>query len=231
MKEYLPLLRRCPLFERIDDEGLLKTLNCLNVQAISCEKGKVIFHQGDAPQHFGVVLSGSVHVIMSDTHGNHSVMWTIGQSELFGETYSSAGAEAFPCSFVAAEDCQVLILDHMRVITGCRNNGCLAHSCMVTNLIKSIGRKNLLLTEKISVISNRTTRSKLMAYLRERQREAGAPRFIIPYDRQMLADYLCVERSAMSAELSRMKKDGLIDFNRNEFIMLEPAQQQKPQNN
>ena len=221
MKEYLSLLRRSLLFERIDDEGLLKTLSCLNAQAVPFKKGKAIFHQGDAPTHFGVVLSGSVHVIMSDMLGNHSVMWTIRPGDLFGETYASAGTEAFPSSFVAAEDCQVLILDYMRVITGCRNNGCLAHSYMVTNLIKSIGQKNLLLTEKISVISHRTTRSKLMAYLRMQQKEAGTPRFTIPYDRQMLADYLGVERSAMSAELGKMKKDGLIDFNRNEFEILE----------
>ena len=220
MQEYLSLFRQSLLFERIDEEGLIKTLNCLNAQIIPCEKGKVIFHQGDAPRAFGVVLRGSIHVIHTDFSGNHSVMWTIGQGELFGETYASAGVEAFPYSFVAAEDSLVMILDYLRVITGCRNNGCLAHSYMVTNLIKSVGRKNMLLTQKLEILTQRTTRDKLLTYLTECRKKAGTQRFFIPFGRQGLADYLSVERSAMSAELSRMKKDGLIDFRKNEFEIL-----------
>lgn len=220
MQEYLPLLRQSLLFERIDEEGLIKTLNCLNAQVVSYEKGNVIFHQGDEPRCFGVVLSGSIHVISSDPSGNDCVMWTIGQGELFGETYTSAGMDAFPSSFVAAQDSFVLILDYKRVITGCRNNGCLAHSYMVTNLIKSLGQKNLMLTQKLEFVTRRTTRDKLMAYLRAQQKAAQSARFVIPFDRQTLADYLGVERSAMSAELSRMKKDGLIDYQKNRFEIL-----------
>lgn len=220
MQEYLPLLRQSLLFERIDEEGLIKTLNCLNACIVSYDKEKVIFRQGDEPRCFGVVLSGSIHVVSGDSLGNHSVMWTIQPGELFGETYVSAGAEAFPASFVAAEDCLVMILDYMRVITGCRNNGCLAHSYMVTNLIKSLGKKNLMLTQKLKFVTQRTTRDKLMAYLCAQQKESKSARFAIPFDRQGLADYLGVERSAMSAELSRMKKDGLIDYRKNEFEML-----------
>ena len=228
MRHFLPFLRQSLLFERIDDEGLLKTLTCLNVQIISCEKGKVIFNQGDAPRFFGVVLCGGVNVVSIDSSGNHSVMWSIGQGELFGETYASAGVEAFPASFIAAEDSQVMILEYMRVITGCRNNGCLAHSYLVTNLLKSIGRKNLILTQKMEFITQRTTRDKLMAYLRAQRKQAHSERFVIPYDRQTLADYLGVERSAMSAELSRMKKDGLIDFRKNEFEILKQTVKKNP---
>ena len=220
MREYLPLLRQSLLFERIDEEGLIKTLTCLNAKFAAYEKGTVIFDQGAAPRFFGVVLRGSVHVIAGDQRGNHSVMWSVGEGKLFGETYASAGVDAFPAGFIAAEDCLVLILEYMRVITGCLNNGCLAHSYMVTNLIKSIGQKNLLLTQKLEFMTQRTTRDKLMAYLRAQQQEEGNARFTIPFDRQTLADYLGVERSAMSAELSRMKKDGLIDYRKNEFEIL-----------
>ena len=220
MQQYLPYFRQCLLFERIDDAGLIKTLNCLNAQLIPCEKGKVVLRQGDIPRYFGVLVRGGINVIASDPSGNHSVMWSVGEGELFGETYASAGVETFPSNFVAAQDSLVLILEYERVINGCRNNGCLAHSYMVTNLIKSIGRKNLLLMQKLELVSQRTTRDKLMAYLRAQHKEAKADRFVIPYDRQTLADYLVVERSAMSAELSKMKKDGLIDYRRNEFEIL-----------
>ncbi len=222
MQEYLPFIRQSLLFERIDEEDLIKTLNCLNAQIITCEKGKVIFYQGDAPRYFGVVLCGSVNVVASDSYGNHSVMWSIAQGELFGETYVSAGVDSFPASFVAAQDSLVLILEYARVITGCRNNGCLAHSYMVTNLIKSIGKKNLTLTQKLGFVTQRTTRDKLLAYLHAQQKLAKNHKFAIPYDRQTLADYLGVERSAMSAELSRMKKDGLINYRKNEFEILLP---------
>ena len=223
MQQYLPYLRHSLLFERIDDEGLVKTLNCLNAQIIACEKGKVIFRQGDQPRHFGVVLCGGVNVVTSESRGNHSVMWSIAQGELFGETYVSAGVDSFPSSFVAAQDSVVLILEYVRVITGCRNNGCLAHSYMVTNLIKSVAKKNLTLTQKLEFVTQRTTRDKLMAYLRAQRKQAQSNRFAIPYDRQTLADYLGVERSAMSAELSRMRKDGLIDYRKNSFEILDPG--------
>ena len=220
MQEYMTGIRQCRLFERIDDEGLLKTLNCLNVQVMTCEKGKVIFHQGDVPKYSGVVISGSVQVIAHDPVGNQSMMWDIGQGELFAETYAGAEVDALPASFVAALDSVIMILDYMRVINGCRNNGCLAHSLLVTNLTRSIARKNLVLTQKLSIVTRRTTRDKLMSYLEVQRGQAGADWFVIPFDRQTLADYLGVDRSAMSAELSRMKKDGLIDYRKNEFMIL-----------
>ena len=220
MREYMTGIRQCRLFERIDDEGLLKTLNCLNVQVMFCEKGKVIFHQGDVPKYFGVVISGGVQVIAHDPAGNQSVMWDIGQGELFAETYAGAEVDALPASFVAAQDSVIMILEYTRVINGCRNNGCLAHSLLVTNLTRSIARKNLVLTQKLNIVTRRTTRDKLMSYLEVQRGQAGSDWFVISFDRQTLADYLGVDRSAMSAELSRMKKDGLIDYRKTEFMIL-----------
>ena len=220
MRQYLPFFRQSLLFDRIDDEGLVKTLNCLNVQVVACERGKIIFHQGDAPRFFGVVLQGSVQVLSNDLSGNHSILWTIQQGELFAETYASTELEILPASFVAAQDSLIMILEYNRVINGCRNNGCQAHSCLITNLLRSIAGKNLMLLEKMEFITQRTTRDKLMAYLLAHQKRAKTARFEIPFDRQGLADYLGVERSAMSAEMSRMKKDGLIDYRKNEFEIL-----------
>ncbi|MBR5303131.1 MAG: Crp/Fnr family transcriptional regulator [Clostridia bacterium] len=210
-------IRQCMLFDRIDDEGLLKTLNCLNVQIIACEKGKVIFHQGDTPKYFGVVLSGSVHVTLTHSSGEQNVIGAVDAGDLFAETCVCAGEDMIPASFIAARDSVVMLLDHARVITGCRNNGCLAHSLLVTNLMRSVARKNLLLAQKLSIVTKRTTRGKLMSYLEAQKKPYAAGWFTIPFDRQTLADYLGVDRSAMCAELSRMKKDGLIDFRKNEF--------------
>ena len=217
MREFLTQIRQCALFERIDEEGLLKTLNCLNVQIVSCEKGKVIFHQGDEPKYFGVVLRGSVHVAVNHSSGIQTLIGAVDAGDLFAETCACAEEEMLPSSFIAAQDSVVMVLDYMRVITGCRNNGCLAHSLLVTNLMRSIARKNLMLAQKLGVVTQRTTRDKLIAYLHGQQKLAGSVRFTIPFDRQALADYLGVDRSAMSAELSKMKKAGMIDFRKNEF--------------
>ena len=117
-------------------------------------------------------------------------------------------------------DSLIAVFDHVRVINGCRNNGCLAHSLLVTNLMRSVARKNLMLAQKLSIVTQRTTRGKLMSYLEAQKKQSAAGWFTIPFDRQTLADFLGVDRSAMCAELSRMKKDGLIDFKKNEFMIL-----------
>ena len=221
MKEYMTRVRQCLLFDRIDEEGLLKTLNCLNVQVMTCEKGKVIFHQGDAPKYFGVVLSGSVHVMVTHADGSQTLIGAVDESDLFAETYACAGEETFPSSFVAAQDSVVMILDHMRVITGCRNNGCLAHSMLVTNLMRSIARKNLVLAQKLSIVTQRTTREKLMAYLSFQARAAGSNHFAIPFDRQGLADYLGVDRSALSAEIGKLRREGVLESDRSVFTLLQ----------
>ena len=222
MQQYMTLIRQCRLFDRIDEADLLKTLNCLNVQVMACEKGKVIFHQGDAPKFFGVVLSGAVHTIIHYANGEKSLIGAIDAGDLFAETCACAGEETLPTSFVAAADSIVMILDHARVITGCRNNGCLAHSLLVTNLMRSIAIKNLMLAQKLSIVTQRTTREKLMSYLLLKQEQEGTSRFSIPFDRQALADYLGVDRSALSAEIGKLKREGVIDCQKNEFEILKP---------
>ena len=221
MKQYLPLLKACPIFDRMNEDEMLRMLSCLDAKIIPYERGRIILHQGDEPRCFGVVLKGIVHVMRIDDEGNHTIVAPVEQGDLFGETFSCAGAKALPVSVAAAQDCEILLLEHARVITGCRN-GCMAHSLLVTNLMRIIAQKNLMINEKLSIITRRTTREKLMAYLRAQQRRTGSKRFSIPFDRQALSDYLVVERSAMCAQLSRLKKEGLIDYCKNEFEILQP---------
>lgn len=225
MKRYLSMFESVLLFDRIKSEDLLRMLDCLNAQVIPVRRGQMILRQGDPAARLGIVLGGSVHVITGDEQGNHAVITAIHEREVFGEAYACAGAPALPVSVVAAEDSMVMLLEHERVITGCRN-GCMAHSLLVTNLMRVIARKNLVLNEKLSIVTRKTTRDKLLGYLLEQRRRAGTPRFAIPFDRQGLADYLGVERSAMSAELSKMKKDGLIDYRKNEFEILHAREEQ-----
>jgi len=225
MRQYLPELRQSPLFDHISDEDVVRTLTCLNAQAILFERGRIILHQGSSARHFGVVLRGAAQVMQVDHQGNHTIITAVGPGELFAESFACAGCDALPASVVAIEDCEALMFEQARVITGCRN-GCMAHSRLVTNLMRSLALKNITLNQKLSIITRRTTRDKLMAYFDAQRSRANTQRFVIPFDRQGLADYLGVERSAMSAELSKMKKDGLIDFKKNEFESLTPPERE-----
>lgn len=157
-----------------------------------------------------VVLSGGVQIVRDDYYGNRSVLTVAAPGGLFAEAFVCAGLETLPVSAFAVQNSTVLLLDCRRVMTGCGHD-CLFHSRLVYNLLQGIAQKNLALTEKIRFMSRKTTREKLMEFLLDQAKRHGSAEFTIPYDRQALADYLGVERSAMSAEIGKLRKDGLIE--------------------
>lgn len=210
------VLANCALFEAIRPEDRGAMLGCLGAQALSVVKHQFIFREGDPADRVGIVLEGAVQLVREDYYGNRSILARIGPSGLFGEGLSCAGIPAFPVSAVAVEDSQVLLLDSRRITATCCN-ACSFHNQMIFNLLKVVARKNLMLTEKIEITSKRTTREKLMAYLLAQAKQHNSASFAIPYNRQALADYLEVDRSAMSAELSKLRKDGVIDYQKNHF--------------
>ena len=219
MKQYLSLLSRCELMEGIPPEALPELLSCLDVQLLTYQKDKVILQQDDPARFFGVVLSGRVQVLRGDMHGSHTIIAMLEPGELFGETFACAALPALPVNVAAATESTVLLFKHDRVVQACRR-GCTAHSKLVVNLLRIMAKKNLLFSRKLEIVMQRTTRGKLMAYLSAQAELANACRFSIPLDRQQLADYLGVERSAMSTELNKLKKAGIIDFHKNEFQLL-----------
>ena len=220
MKEYLPELMECTLFESIPENELLSLLSCLNAQIVRFPKGSIIFHQGQPARNIGVVLKGSVQILGGDVHGTPTLLTTVQKGDIFGETLACANIEAIPVNVTAVSDSLIMLLDHNSVIVGCGRN-CNAHMQLIKSLLRSTTQKNLHLTEKLEILSHRTTRAKLLAYLRLQQKHAGSITFSIPMDRQALADYLTVERSAMSTELNKLKKEGLIDFHKNVFRIYE----------
>ena len=219
MKQFLPVLSCSPLMKGITPEETLRLLTCLDSQLISFQKGNIILQQDDPAKYFGIVLAGSVQVLRGDMHGSHTIIAEIQNGELFGETFACAAIPALPVNVLAKTDCTVLLLEHARVIRAC-SRPCIAHSRMILNLLRLTAQKTLLLNRKLEIVMQRTTRDKLMAYLHAQAQNAGSTRFVIPFDRQELADYLGVERSAMSTELNKLKKAGIIDFHKNEFQLL-----------
>ena len=219
MKKLYPVLKNCLLFDGIHSEHLIAMLECLGARRIEVPKGGIIFREGDAANDVGIVLEGSVHLIREDFYGNRSIVTHINPGELFAETYACAGVKALPVSVIASEDCKCLLIDCKRITVSC-TNACEFHNRVIFNLLRIVANKNIVFDQKIEVTSKRSTREKLMAYLMGQAKTKGTNEFIIPYDRQQLADYLEVDRSGLSAEISKLKKEGIIDCEKNRFVIL-----------
>ena len=221
MKFFYEVLSQCPLFYGMEASDLDLIAACLNGKTITVPKGNPVFLEGNPAQFTGVVLSGSVQVIREDYNGNRSILTILRPGEVFGEVFSFAGLEFMPVSAAAVSDSEVLLLDCRRILTPCFDL-CDFHIRLMKNLLQEMARKNLELSGKIRYMSQKSTKEKLMAFLLDQAKQHGSAEFAIPYDRQALADYLGVERSAMSAEIGKLKKAGLIDTKGSRFC-IKPA--------
>ena len=221
MEHFFEVLLTCPLFAGIRREELTSMLDCLGGKTVEISKGAPVFLEGDPAQFVGVVLSGAIQILRDDYYGNRSVMTAVEPGELFGEAFPCAGIKTLPVSAIALKNSTVLLLDCKHVLTVCPK-ACQFHNQLVNNLLRVMARKNLALSQKIQVMSHKTTKEKLMAYLLDQAKRKQSPEFVIPYDRQALADYLGVERSAMSAEISKLKKAGIIDSKGSWFRIQRP---------
>ena len=218
MKKNEEILRACPLFEGISDQNLSSMVSCLGARTVSAVKGEMIFREGEPARYMGLMLSGSGQIIREDYFGNRTILTRIEAGELFGESFACAGLEELPVSVTASEDCTYMAFDCRRLTTSC-TNACEFHSRLIFNLLQIVAAKNLVFHQKIEITSKRTTRDKLMTYLLMQAKAAGNSHFTIPYDRQELADYLEGDRSGLSAEISKLRKEGVMECRKNEFFL------------
>ena len=218
MEKYFDVLSNCALFDSIDREDIPGLLACLGASVRRITKNQQILTEGEPAKLLGILLSGSAEIVNQDIYGNRSILSRIVPGELFGESFACAGTASLPVSVVANEDSDVMLIDCRRITISC-TNACGFHNQMIYNLLQSVAVRNLEFHQKLEIISKRTTRDKLMAYLLSEAKRHSSNSFTIPYDRQSLADYLNVERSAMSAELSKLQKDGILTTNRSHFTL------------
>lgn len=219
MKKYLPVLLHSPLFSGVSEKELIAMLDCLAATTADYAKNEFILRCGERPGAVGLVLNGSVYIIREDFWGNRNILAESGPGQLFAETYACAECATLGVSVVAAEPATALFLDMRRILTSC-SSACAFHARLIRNLLSALAGKNLLMQEKLIHMSQRTTREKLLSYLSAEAQRQGGPGLEIPFNRQQLADYLSVDRSAMSNELSRMRAEGMIEFSRNHFVLL-----------
>lgn len=219
MKEYLTILKQTKLFSNISDEEILSMLNCLGGKKRCYSKGEYVFSRGENINHITLLAKGCLHIQNEDYWGNLSIINVISPGETFGEAYIEPQSGALLNDVVAAENSTVIFFDIGRILTTCPS-ACKFHSMVIRNLFFEISHKNRKLVQKIGLMSQRTTREKLIAYLSGEARLNKSNSFIIPFNRQQLADFLSVDRSAMSNELCKMRDEGLIKFHKNKFTLM-----------
>lgn len=220
MQEYIGILENCPLFDGIARADLPKLLTCLGAKTAHYHKEELILAEGEKARYIGIVLAGSVQISRTDYFGNRSILATVENAELFGESFACAKVAAIPINAVAQEDTTVLLLDFQK-LTDADTPVCGFYGKLIFNLLKITASKNLLFHQKIEITAKRTTKEKLMTYLLLQAKKAGSRCFTVPFDRQALADYLEVDRSGLSAEIGKLRRAGVLNCTKNRFELLE----------
>lgn len=218
MKKYLKLLKNTKLFEGITEAEIETVLGCLSASVMSYKKGDIVFHRGERITSVALLLEGGIHIQKEDYWGNLSILNEISEGDIFGEVYACLGNDKILNHAVAVKPSVVLFLDVGRILTLCPS-ACRFHGRLVQNLLSVLALKNKMLTQKLEHMSQRTTREKLLSYLSEQSLRTGSSSFTIPFNRQQLADFLSVDRSAMSNELSKMRDEGILLFEKNHFVL------------
>lgn len=216
MEPYLFILKNSPFFTGMTEQEILSILKCVNAALVSRADGEYVLRAGESTSCTGLLLSGSVLVIQEDLWGHRNIIARLLPGDFFAEPYAATPGSVLGVSVVADGDCAYLLLNIARLLTVCPTV-CEHHSRLIRNLVSVLARKVLLFNDKITHMSKRTTREKLLSYLSAESVRQGKLSFTIPYDRQQLADYLCVERAAMSAELSKLQREGLLRTCRSHF--------------
>ena len=218
MKYDIRSLSRTALFAGADDNQIIDALECLKAKRSCCKKGGYVLRQGEYIESVCVLLSGRLHIKNGDYWGKGSILGAIEPGEIFAEAYAPSGSGALLNDVCAVEDSEILFLD-MKKILSHKKCSCGICDIIKKNLICEISGKNRSLVAKLGYISKRTIREKLTAYLSDEAKKHSSSCFEIPYNRQQLADFLSVDRSAMSRELGKMRCEGLLDFDKNRFTL------------
>lgn len=211
-------LGKTTIFKGMNENEIKEALSALRAAEKGYKKGSVIMHAGSVTDRMGLVLEGSVTIESNDIWGNRTILSHVGRGQFFAETYALLKNEAMMVDAVANENCRILFLrtgslyeqDHADEIW--RNK-------LTSNILAISLQKNLLLSARSFHTSPKTIRGRIMAYLNTVSLKKNSKDFDIPFDRQQLADYLNVERTALSKELGKMRDDGIISFRKNHFAI------------
>ena len=215
---YIHLLAGTRLFQGIREHEIEAMLTCLSAEERTYGKDAYIYRAGDVTGRLGVVMEGAVNIIKDDVWGNRKIIENIGGGQIFGETYACLKGEPLMVEVQASERSRILFMDVNRILTTC-SSSCDFHNRLIRSLMYVLAGKNLMLTKKMDIITPKSLRERVMVYLSQESVKQGSRTITVPFNRQQMADYLSVDRSALSAELSRMQRDGVISYEKNRFTI------------
>ena len=218
MKNNIDVLKRTQMFAGVADTEIESMLSCLGAREVKYKKGEYVLRQGEKTDSIAIVTEGVLHIQNDDYWGSRSILGQIEVGEMFGEAYAMARDDTLLNDVVAVEDSVVMFFNVKRIITTCPSS-CSFHALVTQNLFFAISEKNRKLVQKLSHMAKRSTREKLISYLSEEAKRQSSSNLTIPFNRQQLADFLSVDRSAMSNELCKMRDEGLLSFIKNNFVL------------
>lgn len=204
-----------PVFDKITQEEYDELISCGGIRAVEYKKGAVLFQTGDQTEEFGILLSGKIHIENIDLWGNRMILHNISEGQAFAETYAFCKVPIM-VDVTAVEDSKVLFVD-IGILLSCGNQAKLWYNKLLYNLLVLSTEKNLAWSSRVFCIASKSIRTRVMTYLSSEAVRCGSTEFTVPFDRQQMADYLNVERSALSKELGRMQKEGILTFKKNKF--------------
>ena len=205
------------LFENVSNNEVLELLKCIGIKTKVFRKNAFILKAGSKIDYLAVILGGNAVMSKTDSFGKQTVIEELKMNDIFGHNIVCCGLDKSPVDVIAENECEVLFLPFEKVVTPCEKL-CPYHLQLIKNVMKMISKRNSLLNDKIDIIGQKTTRDKILALL-ETYRN-GQKVFSIPYSREEMAKFLCVDRSAMSRELCRMRDEGILKFSKNHFEIL-----------
>lgn len=208
-----------PLFSGIRPEDMDAMLGCIGYHIGTYRKGEAIAFEAENIRHVGIILSGRVDMVKEDFWGNKTMLMRMGKDELFGETFACGSDTVSVVTFLVSEDAKILFLPFNQVMHSC-TMACVFHHRLIENMVRIIADKNRELMRKVEVISKKTLREKILAYLSLQAQTQDSPYVQLPLGRVELAEYLCADRSALTRELAKMREEGLIDYDKNCFRIL-----------
>jgi len=222
LENLFELLKNNPLFKGLGEDDIRAALNRANARKFTKKTDEYIFRVGDKTSSMGILLSGSVLVIQEDVWGRRNIMSRVHAGDVFAEIFAAAQDVAMNVSVVAETDCEILLINAEGLFASSQNGA--SGNAVVKNLFSLLAKKTMALNDKITHVSKRSTRDKLLSFLSAEAVKQGGLSFDIGYNRQQLADYLCVERAAMCVELSRLQSEGFLKYRKNHFTLTELAE-------
>lgn len=215
MNQYLPVLTKIDLFRRIESHQMIETLTCLGTEIKTFEKDETIHIEGDHIEYIGIVLEGTISIMQYDYLGNENIILSLESGEIYGETICFSTQTTLPFHVVSKTMTKIMMIEKINIIQPKQH--CFFHTIILDNILTAISNRNVILTQKLEILSKRSIRDKVLTYLFTLSKKQNSKKIEVPLNRKELSDFLSVDRSALSKELSKLQDEGILEINRNEF--------------